>query len=300
MDDTIIQMAFVRFFGGALAGILIGGLVAWRRGAEAGIGTGCLVIGLVGLLGAAHAGWHRWHAIAATAEAQGVLVATASDLDTAGRPPGESRGPVVRFTTPDGQTHRVTGLGGSQSQRHPGNAVPVRYPPDDPSAAVIADFQHLWGGVGALVLFGTMPTLFGLYFLVGAGREDTPAGGARPARRTRPPASRSARTKSKAHETSRAGATSPVRAPSRTRREHLAAHLTRGGNLMFAGSFVVLLLDAGSLARSLGFAFSTIAGACLLYVLACRAGGERGGAAGIFAIVGVAFLMFGVGILLLA
>ena len=56
MDDTIIQMAFVRFFGGALAGILIGGLVAWRRGAEAGIGTGCLVIGLVGLLGAAHAG----------------------------------------------------------------------------------------------------------------------------------------------------------------------------------------------------------------------------------------------------
>lgn len=114
---------------------------------------GCLVIGATASVGAASLAWQRWHFVTQAVLVQGTLVGS------------KAGGPQVEFRTADGAVHRVAGLGGSQSKAAGGDAVLVRYPAADPSQALVADFQNLWGGVLALTLFGVLPLAFGAFFL---------------------------------------------------------------------------------------------------------------------------------------
>jgi hypothetical protein len=146
MSDAAL---IVTFWGGVLAGLLLGGAVGWWRGLPAGVGVGCLVIGLGGVIAAAGFGWKSWQFVQQSDLAQGVVIEWQRDR------------PIIEFRSRDGTLRRVTALGGS---RPPEGAVPVRYLTSDPSQAVLADFQNLWGGALAFTLFGALPLAFGLFF----------------------------------------------------------------------------------------------------------------------------------------
>ena len=150
MSETQVILSF---WAAVFGGLLLGGAIGLWRGMLWGVAVGCLVIGATASVGAASLAWQRWHFVSQAVLVQGTLV---------GRKAG---GPVVEFRTADRAVHRVTGLGGSQSKAAEGDAVPVRYPAADPSQALVADFQNLWGGVLAFTLFGVLPLAFGAFFL---------------------------------------------------------------------------------------------------------------------------------------
>ncbi|MGH8619155.1 MAG: DUF3592 domain-containing protein [Burkholderiales bacterium] len=277
MDDTIIIQSLLTFWGAVFAGLAIGGLVGWLKNFNWGIACGCLIIGAGGLAGAAWLGWHQYQLIAGTQQAQGVLLefVTVASTDGKGRSTS-SRAPVVRFKAADGRTYRVQGLGGSQGQHEPGDAVPIRYRPDDPQQAVIDDFQNQWGGVWALALFGLFPTMFGSYFLglqLRETREQQPTTG----RSRTPPPARTFRL-------------SPEQRAWRLQK------LTIVANIVFLSGFLVAMFAPLELLKALGLAFSVIGSGCLLH---CVAQGYAPvpdwSSRGIFLIVGLGFLLFGFG-----
>ena len=275
MDDAIIIQALLTFWGGVFAGLAVGGLVGWLKNFNWGIASGCLIIGVGGLAGAAWLGWHQYHRLAGTQQVQGVLVefVTVESTDGQGRST-RSRAPVVRFKAGDGQTHRVQGLGGSQGHRAPGDAVAVRYRPDAPQQAVIDDFQNQWGGVWALALFGLFPTLFGLYFL-GLQRKET-----RDQQRV---------------ATRKAGPDRTFRLPPETRAWRLQK-LTIVANVVLLAGFLVALFAPFELLKALGLGFAVIGSGCLLHFVAQGyAPAPDWSSRGIFLIVGLGFLLFGFG-----
>ena len=235
MDEQIVNRALLIFFGACILGPLSGALLGWKKGFESGIALGCLVIGLTGL---AMAGWvalQRQASIAGTEVVQGRLVEFVEEThkDAKGQRT-TTVAPIVEYTAPDGQQRRVKGLGGSQRHAEVGEAVELRYRPADPSQAVVADFQNLWGAVLGLGIFGLFPTLFGLFF-VGALRD---------ARRG---------------PVSRAEAT-PAQQQRRTR-------LTVIANVVFLGGFAITFVG-DDVARSLGAGFMTIGAGALLHFVA--------------------------------
>ena len=268
MDESIVNRALLFFFGACLLGPALGALVGWRRGFESGVALGCLVIGLTGLAMAGWVGLQRHASLAGTQAAQGRLVEFARERsrDADGKVT-TSISPIVEFSTPDGLQHRVRGLGGSQSDAEPGDPVEIRYRREDPSQALVADFQNLWGVVLALGIFGFFPTLFGLFFVAEAR-----------SRRARPVAQKEP---------------TPAQKLRRTR-------LTVIANLVFLGGFAVTVLGE-DVARSLGAGFMTIgSGALLHFVAQSLPPAAALQSRLILVIVGLGFLVFGASAWLLA
>jgi hypothetical protein len=275
MDDTIIIQALLTFWGCVFAGLAVGGLVGWLKNFNWGIASGCLIIGAGGLAGAAWLGWHQYQLLAGTQRTEGVLVefVTVTSTDGEGRRTS-TQAPVVRFKAGDGQTYRVQGLGSSQAQRDPGDAVGIRYRPDDPQRAVIDDFQNQWGGVWALALFGLFPTMFGTYFLGLQVRESREA---RFAATRKPPPVKTFRLPPE-------------------KRAWLLQKLTIVANVVFLSGFLVAMFAPLELLKALGLGFSIIGAGSLLHCVAQGyAPAPDWSARGIFLIVGLGFILFGFG-----
>jgi len=139
------------FWGGVLGGVVLGCVAGMLGGMLWGVALGCLVIGGAASTAAGTLAWQRWQFVANSVQVEGRLS-------------GQRDGPVVEFRGADGEPHQVHGLGGSQSEVGPDEAVPVRYLASDPKQAFVDDFQNLWGGVLAFTLFGTLPLAFGAFF----------------------------------------------------------------------------------------------------------------------------------------
>ena len=272
MDDAAINQAIIVFWGGVLGGLVLGGLAGWRKGFGWGIGIGCLTIGAAGLAGAVWLGWHRYQSLAGNALVEGVLVEWVTERSTdANRRTSIMHAPIVQFVARDGTSHRAKGLSRGEDDLVPGTRVPVRYRIDDPAQALIADFQNLWGGVWALVLFGAIPALMGAFFGATALAE-----------------SRAARSATSRRTSARALPPSP-------RRQELAQKLTVAANLLFVSAFLFGFVGPESVAKALGLTFLTVAAACAIHVCACLLRGDEWQRPAILIIVGSAFALFGAG-----
>lgn len=247
------------FWAAMLGGLLLGLLVGWWRGMFWGVGVGCLVIGLGASTAAGLLAWQRWQFVSHATLVQGTLR-------------GFNSGPQVEFRTPDGTVHQVHGLGGSQSGQSEGDAVPVRYPAADPSQAIVADFQNLWGGVLAFTLFGALPLAFGAFF---TGMAWSKAGAFQPGVTIR-----------------RVAELSPMR-------RRLAGNLTIAGNLVMLAGFGLAMFGADTPA-GFGGAFLVIGIGATLFAVAfwMRREGDWQAPA-ICLIIALGFVLFGGGSLLL-
>jgi hypothetical protein len=261
VNGDVGAQAILLFWAGVFVGLAAGGLAGWLGGFMWGVGVGALVIGMGGMAGAGWLGWHRWQSLAGSEVARGVLVDRVVEESTGD---ASTVAPVVRFQARDGRTYEVKGLGGSQATVAAGDAVTVRYPADDPSHAVIADFQNEWGGVWGLGLFGVVPAMMGAFFLASALG----------ARRGRVP---------------------EARAPS-PRRERRVGRLTVAGNVVLLGAFGAGLVPEGT-ATAIGVIFIGLAAGCGLHAAAAVLHPQAGwqGVA-ILVLIGVTFLLFGVGV----
>lgn len=265
MDEEAIWRAMLVFGASLLLGPAVGGLVGWRKGFEWGMSIGALLIGVAGLYGAATLGWHRYQSIAGTESVQGSLIEFVDEVIRDGKGRSSTvRAPIVEYSTPDGQKRRVKGLGGSASGKDWGDAVEVRYSVANPSQALVADFQNMWGGVWALGLFGGFPTLAGLFFLMIARNKG------RPPRTPGSPTAIEQRWRSRG---------------------------TVVANVVFLTGFAAALFWPGEeLGRSLGVGFMTIGAGCLLhFVVQSFPPAMEFEFRVIFAIVGLGFLGFGFG-----
>lgn len=139
-----------------------------------------IVFGSVGI--AALAGGLRWgakrHQITSTGlRAEGIVVDQVEHKPPSqdrwvSRPDSEnftSYAPLVEFETEQGEKIRVEGTtGGAEPVLETGEHVGVVYDPDDPSRAVILDFEQAWLGPLALSIAGAIFLAFGVggYFLL--------------------------------------------------------------------------------------------------------------------------------------
>jgi hypothetical protein len=140
------------------------------------------------------------------------------------------------------------------------------------------DVAEIWGATWALGVFGTLPTLFGLFFVMEArGRAGELANGGRKG----------------------------LRAPRRStraleRRQKLARALMQVAKLMMFGAMGLIVLVTFDLPWGFGAGFLTIAAACLLILLALFVDPDGDAMARMIVfIVAVGFLLFGVGTLFL-
>lgn len=282
MSET---QAILTFWGGVMAGLLIGGLLGWWRGMFWGVAVGCLLIGSGASVAAGSLAWKRWQFVS-----HSVLVS--------GRLLGQHAGPQVEFAGSDGRMHQVHGLGGSQSAVQEGGAVPVRYPAADPSQAIVADFQNLWGGVLAFTLFGALPLAFGAFFLAMAlqGRRESRSGDSRVGVAGK---GWSSRPGERAVTMARFGSSRTVEAAPELApwRERLS------GNLLVCGNFVMVLgfgfaIFANDTAAKLGRAFLVIGLAACLYGVALLLRKDDWMGPAIAFIVGLGFVLFGGGAIL--
>lgn len=287
MDDGAIVTALLLFWGGVGIGLLLGGLAGWLAGFSWGIAVGCLVIGAGGLAGAGHLGWHRWHSLADTQQAEGVLIDYVRREDTDGNGRRTATfAPRVRFRDGGGVVRETLGLGGDR-RFEPGDAVTVRYRPGQPDEALIADFQNLWGGVWGLALFGVMPALFGSFFLVNAITE-------------RREASRAAQPVKRRDREIRRHRMPEPRVARRQASAGLIQGLTVAGNVTFVAAFVAMLAMGDPMERALAAGFGLIALACAVHAVAAVLRGAAWDATFVFVIVGVGFGLFGWGVWMLA
>jgi len=272
MDDSIIELGFLWFFGALVLGPLLGWLVNRKWGFERGIAVGCLLIGLTGSVVAVWGGWDRWQQLRGSLEVSGRLVDRVEERskDADGKVT-VSEAPRVAYVAADGKEYVIKGLGGSQADKAPGDAVALRYWPEAPERAVIADFQNVWGVILALAIFGGFPLLFGLFFLA---FDAASRGGA-----IRPPT---------------------VLTPGQQRRQAWAGYLVVVGNLTVLGAFGFMMFAPGDELASAGGGFCGIALACLIYMLAESLSPLRDWQRlAILFIVGAGFGVFGVGSLLM-
>ncbi|SFP44599.1 DUF3592 domain-containing protein [Variovorax sp. 770b2] len=273
MDDEAATHALLVFGLSLLVGPAIGALVGWRKTLFWGVGVGALLIGCAGLYGAATVGWQRHQSIAGTVLVEGRLVEFVEERskDSKGRTT-TTRAPVVEYTASDGQARRVKGLGGGLSDKSPDDPVDVRYKPADPSQALVADFQNMWGIVWALGLFGGFPTLSGIFFTGMAIKESRHRSG-RGVVRTRTPAQQRWRTRG-----------------------------TVVANVVFLAGFALAFFypDPNPM-KQFGAGFFTIGvGALLHMVVQCLPPARDFEVLGILAIVGLGFAAFGYGAWMMA
>lgn len=244
MDNELADRLLLWLMGAIfLVGPLVGLLVGRIRGIQWGIGVACLIIGVTGLTGAVRVGWERWHQLQGTVTSDGILVEFREEIsrDAKGRAVS-SYAPVVRFTDPAGTSHEIKGLGGSQGNVNQGDPVAVRYRPETPEQAVVADFQNVWGGTVAFSIFGILPTLFGLFFVLGNLLKDD--------------ADRSA------------DRSAGLSAQDIALRELWAGRFYSVGTLTFLAAFgVMMYYDSEGVEKSAGLGFMTIAAACIPYMI---------------------------------
>ena len=273
MDEDVTLQALLVFGGSLLVGPAVGGLVGWlRSNFHWGAGTGALLIGLAGLYAASSIAWHRYQSLAGTERVEGRLVAFTEEQSRDGNGRTTvSRVPIVEYVAPDGRTRSVKGLGGGLSDKSSGDPVEVRYSPADPSRALVADFQNMWGAVWGLGMFGLFPTMFGVFFIGSAITE---------ARRGGRPASPAAPT------------------PAQRRRRRRG---TMAANLVFVAGFAVVFLYPGDhFGRAIGAGFVTIgAGIALHFVVQSTPPAMDFQSRMILLIVAIGFLAFGSGAWLL-
>lgn len=271
MDDRIIDLGFLWFFGAAVLGPLIGWLLRRRIGFERAVGVGCLIIGLTGSAAGIVGGLDRAAQLHQLREVEGRFreYVEETSRDSEGNVT-RNLSPLIVYTTADGVEHVIKGLGGSQSERSPGEMVPLLYHPDAPEKAVINDFQNLWGVILAFAIFGGMPTLFGIFFLFFAAERDIP-------RQAAPPG--------------RFDAT----------RRRLTGYFLIAGNLTFVSAGILLFFVGDDVLFGIARAFSVVAVACGIHLVAELVSPQRDWMrAGVLMVVGVGFALFGVGGLLLA
>ena len=189
MPDDLATAGVLTLFAGAFGAIPVVFLVSWlwRRATGAANGSGAGLAAGIGAWSIAMAvatwGMLGWVAeMRRGVEAQGRLVGfvkeTAVVREPGSRLPASSGGrkvalvsPRVEFTTPDGRTHVVHGLGGSLSQLAPGDAVTVRYDPAHPADAVVADFQNELGAPGLFVALTVVGLMSSVWFALTAVAE---------------------------------------------------------------------------------------------------------------------------------
>ena len=271
MDDQIIDLGFLWFFGAAVLGPLVGWLLHRRIGFERAVGIGCLIIGLTGSAAGIVGSFDRAAQLRDMLQAEGHFQEYVEEFSR------DSKGnvtrnvlPLVAYKTADGVEHVIKGLGGSQSDRSPGDVVPLLYHPDAPEKAVINDFQNLWGVILAFAIFGGMPALFGIFFLFFAAERDTPTQAAPPGRFD-------------------------------AMRRQLTGYFLIGGNLTFVSAGILLFFVGDDTLFGIARAFSVVAVACGIHLVAELLSPQREWMrAGVLVVVGVGFALFGVGGLLLA
>ncbi len=165
---SLVTAATLWMFGALFAGCLFGFLVGKLTRFEVGLGAGLLVPGVVCLWFAAqclieyrafqHAGPNgAWGEVTAVEDRP---VNAAGDIT--------QPVPVIRFTAPDDSVHTIRGPGSSGFKV--GDAVSVIYDPSDPERSRIGKLSELRGGAIAMLLFGTFPFSFGLWFLYAYAR----------------------------------------------------------------------------------------------------------------------------------
>lgn len=281
MDDDVIVRSVLIFFG-SLPVALLAGWLAGRRVFERGLVAGLSLIGIAGLAAALNLWWNGIRPLESGAvriDGEFVRFDTGS-AERTGSPADDAHRPVVRFVAPDGRTHEVHGLGGGLRDLEPGAVVTLLVPADDPSRAVIDDFQNRWGGVYAFGLFGGVPLLMASFVaaLYGESRSDTAARGNRHVAARRPSARR-------------ARSDRPTTALSR--------RCLYAGHLLFVGGFV-LMLAIEPVLRGLGAGFTAVALAMVSYAgsLAFTRPRQRGSAWSLAAL-GLMFSAFGLGALAL-
>lgn len=120
---------------------------------------------LLGLMSLAIAGWlsvKNAELLQHGDRQPGIVVA----LRRSNSPKKRSFYPIVRFQTPDGQSHEIHSNLGSRPARYQiGESVSVIYPPNQPSDASINGFLELWFGVLVAGIIGFVSTAFGIYNL---------------------------------------------------------------------------------------------------------------------------------------
>ena len=265
------------FWGGVLGGVLLGCVAGMLGGMLWGVAIGCLVIGGTASVAAGTLAWQRWQFVENSVRVEGRLS-------------GQSGGPVVEFRGTDGEPHQVQGLGGSQSDVGPDEAVPVRYLPSDPKQAFVDDFQNLWGGVLAFTLFGALPLAFGAFFCGLAVQES----------RQRRPARSRRRAKSGAPEVFEALHAQAQLQPEAPWRKRLSQNLIICGNVgVLAGIGFMLFLNDSIGEFGLGFLVIGVAMALFGVALLVRKEGDWTAPAILF-IIALGFALFGGGAMLLA
>ena len=116
-------------------------------------------------------GWSHWQAsselVASTEPAEGTIVRMAPYIGgKLGKGSALVYFPVVRFKPKTGE-EVVFEHQESRRADHfkPGDKVPVRYHPDEPQKAVIANFASLWSIATIYLVSGGLLLLFGGWFL---------------------------------------------------------------------------------------------------------------------------------------
>ena len=267
MDNELADRLLLWLMGAIfLVGPLVGLAVGRFKGLQWGVGVACLIIGITGLTGAARVGWERWHQLQGTVVTEGILAEFREEIsrDAKGRATS-SYAPVVRFTDAAGKSHEIKGLGGSQDSVNQGDPVAVRYRPETPEQAVVADFQNVWGGTVAFAIFGILPTLFGLFFVLGNLLKDD--------------SDRSA----------------GLSAQEIALRELWAGRFYSVGTLTFLAAVgVMMFYDSEGVEKSAGLGFMTIAAACIPYMIGTFISTKgRWMQRGVLLILMVGFGMFG-------
>lgn len=292
MGDEIVTQAVLLLWGGIFAGLIVGGLLGWRAGFQWGLGVGCLLIGIGGLAGAGHLGWHRWQAIDGTVATSGVLMDFVSETvrESSGRRL-TVRSPIVRFVAEDGTEHRVKGLGGSRASASPGDPVPVRYRPEDPTQALVADAQNLWAGVWGLGMFGIVPLMVGIAAIPLRGKDPSPAPGV-----TRPRGKSAVRARKAASRTQPSAVAEGPTSTLTASQQRMLTWSMRGGHLFLVSSFIVGGILGDHVGHAVAGCFTMVAAAFVLYGIAS---GIRNGTwhAGVTTVMAaVVFLLFAVGL----
>jgi len=298
MTETVINQSVLGFFAACALALPLGLLVGWRWRFEAGVAAGCLLIGLAGCAAAAWLGWYQWQWSRGSIAVEGVVVVPAGEMPSDGR---GSSGALVRLQLPDGTTHDIRGLDGGLRGVEAGERVSLRYLPGAPEHARIDDFQHLWGGVWGMSLFGLLPLSFGLFFAHAAWAAARPHT-ALPS--TPLPATSASRLSTSAGE--RRKAEVRLRAE-RRRRRRVAARLLQASMATMVLSLILGALWPGVEAlTSIGYAFlGIVAGLAMLLasvVIGWTPGVNPSGRTQtilILMVLMIGFGMFGMGALLL-